>query len=40
MEHLWRRLIWLRIEALDHRCVMDLAAGHGRNSIKLAEIAE
>jgi hypothetical protein len=40
MDDLWQRLIWPWIEDLDHRRVMDLAAGHGRNSVKLAAVAE
>jgi ubiquinone/menaquinone biosynthesis C-methylase UbiE len=40
MDELWRTLIWPRIEGLDRRSVMDLAAGHGRNSVRLAAVAE
>ncbi len=35
----WSELIWPWIDGLDFRRVMDLAAGHGRNSVKLAEVA-
>jgi ubiquinone/menaquinone biosynthesis C-methylase UbiE len=36
----WRNLIWPKIQHLDFACVLDLAAGHGRNSVKLREVAD
>ncbi len=39
MDALWQALIWPRISGLDFTRVLDLAAGHGRNSAKLAEVA-
>lgn len=38
-EELWRTVAWPWIDGLDHRCVMDLAAGHGRHSAKLEQTA-
>ena len=35
----WERLIWPVIRDLDHRVVLDLAAGHGRSSARLLETA-
>jgi SAM-dependent methyltransferase len=39
MDGLWQRLIWPLIRECDFRRVVDLAAGHGRNSAKLREVA-
>jgi ubiquinone/menaquinone biosynthesis C-methylase UbiE len=39
MEAQWRTLVWPRIGGLDLTRVLDLAAGHGRNSAKLREVA-
>lgn len=39
MDAQWRDLIWPRISGLDFTRVLDLAAGHGRNSVKLSEVA-
>jgi ubiquinone/menaquinone biosynthesis C-methylase UbiE len=36
----WRDLIWPRIRRLDFSCVLELAAGHGRNSERLREVAQ
>src|SRR5262249_5830653 len=36
----WEALIWPMIRDLDFSCVLDLAAGHGRNSVKLREFAD
>ena len=36
----WKNLIWPMIKDLDFSSVVDLAAGHGRNSEKLKEVAE
>jgi ubiquinone/menaquinone biosynthesis C-methylase UbiE len=35
MEWQWSHLIWPLIQGLDFECVVDLAAGHGRNSARL-----
>src|SRR6476619_7653222 len=40
MEHSWNELIWPVIQGLDLRSVLDLAAGHGRNSQRLLEHCE
>lgn len=40
MAQLWHDLIWPRIHHLDFSCVLDLAAGHGRNSARLREVSE
>jgi SAM-dependent methyltransferase len=39
MVHLWENLIWPFISDTDFTAVLDLAAGHGRNSVKLLEHA-
>src|SRR3972149_1662035 len=41
MDQQWENLIWplLKNKGLDFRCVLDLAAGHGRNSAKLLQHA-
>jgi ubiquinone/menaquinone biosynthesis C-methylase UbiE len=39
MHEQWERLIWPVIADLDHRAVLELAAGHGRNSARLLETA-
>ncbi len=38
----WENLIWpfLKDKGIDFHCVLDLAAGHGRNSAKLIEYAD
>lgn len=35
MEWQWTELIWPTIQSLDFRSVVDLAAGHGRNTVRL-----
>ena len=37
MDRQWENLIWpmLKDKGIDFHCVLDLAAGHGRNSAKL-----
>ena len=40
MDQQWETLIWPMIQSLDFSCVVDLAAGHGRNSAKLCEYAD
>jgi ubiquinone/menaquinone biosynthesis C-methylase UbiE len=40
MAEQWEKLIWPKIRHLDFSCVLDLAAGHGRNSAKLSRVAE
>jgi ubiquinone/menaquinone biosynthesis C-methylase UbiE len=40
MTEQWEKLIWPKIHHLDFSCVLDLAAGHGRNSAKLSTVAE
>jgi ubiquinone/menaquinone biosynthesis C-methylase UbiE len=42
MDTQWETLIWpvLKDKAIDFRCVLDLAAGHGRNSAKLRQYAD
>ncbi len=42
MDYQWDNLIWpvLKDKGIDFRCVLDLAAGHGRNSAKLRRHAE
>jgi SAM-dependent methyltransferase len=40
MEQLWAKHIWPAIATCDFSVVFDLAAGHGRNSTKLAPLAE
>ena len=40
MDQLWENLIWPMIHNLDFKCVLDLAAGHGRNSSKLLKYAD
>lgn len=39
MDGLWQRLVWPLIRECDFRRVVDLAAGHGRNSAKLRDVA-
>ncbi len=39
MESQWDDHAWSMIEGSDFSCVVDLAAGHGRNSAELVEIA-
>lgn len=40
MERSWRKLIWPMIRGCDFSCVVDLAAGRGRNSVKLLPLAD
>jgi ubiquinone/menaquinone biosynthesis C-methylase UbiE len=42
MDHQWDNLIWPMLEdkGIDFHCVLDLAAGHGRNSAKLRRHAD
>jgi SAM-dependent methyltransferase len=40
MEGLWKSLVLPFIEGCDFRHTIDLAAGHGRNSVKLAMLAD
>lgn len=40
MDRQWNTLIWPMIKGLDFTCVVDLAAGHGRNTEKLRQHAE
>jgi SAM-dependent methyltransferase len=40
MEELWTSLIWPIIRGCDFSHTVDLAAGHGRNSVKLAPLAK
>jgi SAM-dependent methyltransferase len=40
MEELWNNLIWPVIEGCNFSNTVDLAAGHGRNSVKLAALAK
>jgi SAM-dependent methyltransferase len=40
MEELWSGLVWPLIESCDFSHTVDLAAGHGRNSVKLAMLAK
>ncbi len=40
MDALWGSLIWPLIQNMDFSCVVDLAAGHGRNSAKLLPHAD
>ena len=40
MAPLWSELIWPLIQHLDFTCVVDLAAGHGRNSAILRQYAK
>jgi ubiquinone/menaquinone biosynthesis C-methylase UbiE len=35
----WQELIWPFISGSDFTCVVDLAAGHGRNSTKLRDVS-
>lgn len=39
MDLQWQNLIWPVIQKADFSCVLDLAAGHGRNSAKLLQHA-
>jgi ubiquinone/menaquinone biosynthesis C-methylase UbiE len=40
--HQWENMLWpiLKDKGIDFRCVLDLAAGHGRNSDKLRQYAK
>jgi ubiquinone/menaquinone biosynthesis C-methylase UbiE len=40
MEAQWRDLIWPQIQDLNFDATLDFAAGHGRNSAKLAALAK
>ncbi|MGE0683166.1 MAG: hypothetical protein AB7P69_19980 [Candidatus Binatia bacterium] len=40
MKDLWEGIIWSFIKDCDFPCVVDLAAGHGRNTERLREIAQ
>jgi ubiquinone/menaquinone biosynthesis C-methylase UbiE len=40
MEPIWNQYVWPFVRDADFRSVIDLAAGHGRNSVKLRELAE
>ena len=40
MDAQWDEIIWPKIKDLDFSNVVDLAAGHGRNSMKLAPISK
>jgi SAM-dependent methyltransferase len=40
MDAQWSYFIWPYIEGSEFSCVMDLAAGHGRNTAKLLAISE
>jgi ubiquinone/menaquinone biosynthesis C-methylase UbiE len=40
MDQQWRDLIWPFIRDCDFTCVVDLAAGHGRNSNKLKDVSK
>jgi len=40
MKDLWEGLIWGFIKDCDFSCVVDLAAGHGRNTEKLREVGQ
>ncbi|MDP8983081.1 MAG: class I SAM-dependent methyltransferase [Acidobacteriota bacterium] len=40
METQWTDLIWPQIKNLDFDIVLDFAAGHGRNAVKLATLAK
>ena len=42
MDKQWENLIWpmLKDRGIDFHCVLDLAAGHGRNSAKLRQYAD
>jgi ubiquinone/menaquinone biosynthesis C-methylase UbiE len=40
MEELWNGLVRPFVKGCDFSHTVDLAAGHGRNSVKLAELAE
>lgn len=40
IDHQWNELVWPFIKGYDFSCVIDLAAGHGRNSKKLKDIAQ
>jgi SAM-dependent methyltransferase len=40
IETLWSGLIWPMLQNVDFRSVLDLAAGHGRNSTKLIDLCE
>jgi ubiquinone/menaquinone biosynthesis C-methylase UbiE len=40
MDSQWKTIIWPMIKDLDFHCVLDLAAGHGRNTSKLRMVAE
>jgi SAM-dependent methyltransferase len=40
MDAQWSHFIWPHIEGSDFSCVVDLAAGHGRNTAKLLTVAD
>ena len=40
IEQSWSQTVWPFIQGCDFSCVVDLAAGHGRNTKKLLEFAE
>ena len=40
MDAQWARVIWPMIEGADFTRVLDLAAGHGRNTVRLLDHAE
>jgi len=40
MDQSWQELIWPIIQGCDFHRVVDLAAGHGRNGVKLREVAD
>lgn len=40
MDEQWENQIWSMINDCDFSCVVDLAAGHGRNSEKLKELSK
>lgn len=40
MDYQWNTLIWPLLKECDFRVVVDLAAGYGRNSVKLLEHAD
>ena len=40
IEQAWSQTVWPFIQGCDFSCVVDLAAGHGRNTRKLLELAK
>lgn len=40
MEYQWQALIWPMISGADFACTVEVAAGHGRNSERLRQLAE